>query len=59
VQSDVNCAGTRGIEIATTGDLEGEVMSATQITLNTGAVVNGRLLAQTQVTLAGNTVVQK
>jgi len=47
------------VSVGTTADLEGEVMSLTQITLNTGAVVNGRLLAQTQVTLAGNTVVQK
>jgi hypothetical protein len=34
-------------------------MSQTQIVLNTGAVVNGKLFAQTQVTLAGNTVVVK
>jgi hypothetical protein len=47
------------VDIGTTADMEGEVLSLTQITLHTGAVANGRLLAQTQVTLAGNTVVQK
>jgi hypothetical protein len=43
--------------IGTTGHMEGEVLSQTAITLNTGATVNGRLLAQTAVTLAGNTIV--
>jgi len=47
------------VQIGTTAHLEGEVLSLTAITLNTGASVNGRLLAQTAVTLAGNTVVQK
>ncbi len=47
------------VSIGTTGHMEGVVLSKTQITLNTGASANGRLLAQTQVTLAGNTVVEK
>jgi hypothetical protein len=47
------------VDIGTTARMEGEVMSLTSITLRTGASVNGRLLAQTSVTLAGNTVVQK
>ena len=47
------------VSIGTTADMEGEVMSQTSITLNTGATANGRLLAQTAVTLAGNTVVAK
>ncbi len=45
--------------IGTTAHMEGEVLSLTAITLNTGATVNGRLLAQTVVSLAGNTVVGK
>ncbi len=47
------------VSIGTTAHMEGEVMSQTSITLNTGATANGRLLAQTAVTLAGNTVVAK
>jgi hypothetical protein len=47
------------VDIGTTAHMEGEVPSQTSITLHTGASVNGRLLAQTAVTLAGNTVVQK
>jgi hypothetical protein len=46
------------VAIGTTAHMEGVVMSATQITLNTGATANGRLLAQTAVTLAGNTIVE-
>jgi hypothetical protein len=38
--------------------MEGIVLGKTQITLGTGASVNGRLFAQTQVTLAGNAIVQ-
>ena len=46
------------VAIGTTAHMEGVVMSATQITMNTGATANGRLLAQTAVTLAGNTIVE-
>lgn len=47
------------VTIGTTAHMEGEVLSQTQIVLNTGATANGRLLAQTQVTLDANTVVRK
>jgi ice-binding like protein len=47
------------VTIGTTAHMEGEVLSQTQIVLNTGATANGRLLAQSQVTLDGNTVVAK
>jgi ice-binding like protein len=46
------------VAIGTTAHMEGVVMSATQITMNTGASANGRLLAQTAITLAGNTIVE-
>ena len=46
------------VAIGTTAHMEGVVLSKTAITLNTGASVNGRLLAQTNVTLIMNTVVQ-
>jgi Ice-binding-like len=46
------------VAIGTTAHMEGVVMSATQITMNTGATANGRLLAQTAITLAGNTIVE-
>jgi hypothetical protein len=46
------------VAIGTTAHMEGVVLSATQITLNTGATANGRLLAQTAITLAGNTIVE-
>jgi hypothetical protein len=46
------------VAIGTTAHMEGVVMSATQITMNTGATANGRLLAQTAVTLAGNTIIE-
>ena len=39
-----------------TAHMEGVILSATGITLVTGASVNGRLLAQTAVTLQMNTV---
>jgi len=50
-------AGT--VAIGTTAHMEGEVLSQTAITLQTGASVNGRLFAQTAVTLAGNAVVEQ
>ena len=47
------------VDIGTTARWEGRILSLTSITVHTGATVNGRLLAQTAVTLAGNTIVQK
>lgn len=47
------------VSIGTTAHMEGEILSKTAITLNTGASANGRLLAQTNVTLIMNTVVQE
>ena len=46
------------VEIGTTSHFEGVILSQTSIVLNTGATVNGRLLAQTAVTLDSNTVTQ-
>lgn len=46
------------VDIGTTADMEGIILSQTSITLATGATANGRLLAQTAVSLAGNAVVQ-
>lgn len=48
-----------GVEIGTTAHIEGEVLSKTLITLNTGASAHGRLLAQTAVTLKSNAVEKK
>ena len=47
------------VAVGTTADLEGEVLSLKEITLNTGAVAHGSLLAQTQVTLSHNIVVKQ
>jgi Ice-binding-like len=49
-------AGT--VTIGTTAHLEGVVLAKTLIAVNTGASVNGRLLAQTAVTLQMNAVTQ-
>ena len=46
------------VTIGTTAHLEGVVLSATSITLQTGASANSRLLAQTAVTLDSNAVTQ-
>ncbi len=43
--------------IGTTAHVEGTVLSATAVTLKSGATVSGRLLAQTNVTLINNTLV--
>jgi len=51
-------AGGTGVAIGTTAHMEGVVMAAKAITLNTGATANSRLLAQTAVTLKGNTLTQ-
>ena len=45
-------------DFETTSHVEGIVLSASSITLKTGASVNGRLLAHTDVTLDSNVVVQ-
>ena len=46
------------VVVGTTAHLEGIVLTQTAITLRTGASVNGRLLAQTAVNIAGSTVVE-
>jgi hypothetical protein len=46
------------VVIGTNSHFEGVIMSMTGITLQTGASVNGRLLAQTAVILDGNAVVK-
>jgi hypothetical protein len=51
-------AGGTGIAIGTTAVFEGVILAEKAINLNTGATVNGRLLAQTEVTLIQNTVSQ-
>ena len=51
-------AGGTGVSIGTTAHMEGVIMAAKAITLNTGATANSRLLAQTAVTLDANTVTQ-
>jgi hypothetical protein len=44
------------VTIGTTAHFEGIVLAKTLIAMNTGASMNGRLLAQTEVTLQQNTV---
>ena len=46
------------VEVGTTAQFNGIILTATAITLQTGASVNGRLLAQTAVSIDGSTVVQ-
>lgn len=46
------------VDVGTTAHLEGIVLSQTAIAFQTGASINGRLLAQTAVTLDSTTVVQ-
>ncbi len=46
------------VDLGTTSHFEGIVLTQTSITLQTGASVNGRLLAQTMVSIAGSTVVE-
>jgi ice-binding like protein len=47
-----------GVTIGTTAHFEGVVLGKTLVAVNTGASVNGRLLAQTAVTLQMNAVTQ-
>jgi len=42
-------AGGTGVAIGTTAHMEGVILAAKAITLNTGATANSRLLAQTAV----------
>lgn len=49
---------TGAVDIGTTALMQGVILSATNINMQTGATVNGRLLAQTAVTLDQNTVTQ-
>jgi hypothetical protein len=44
------------VNIGTTAHFEGNILSATQIAMKTGASINGRLYAQTAVTLEMNSV---
>jgi hypothetical protein len=46
------------VTLGTTAHLEGIVLAKTMIAVNTGASVNGRLLAQTAVTLQMNAITQ-
>ncbi len=46
------------VTIGTTSHFEGIILSMTGITLNTGATLNGRILAQTAAIFDGNTVVE-
>ncbi len=44
------------VSIGTTAHFEGIIMTETSVNLDTGASINGRLLAQTAVTLAANNI---
>lgn len=46
------------VTIGTTSHFEGVILSMTGITLNSGATINGRILAQTAAIFDGNTVVE-
>ena len=50
--------GGTGVALDTTAHFEGVILAAKGITVNTGATVNGRLLADTVVTLDKNVVTQ-
>jgi hypothetical protein len=45
-------------DLGTTAHFAGVILAQTSISLETGASINGRLLAQTAVTISGSTVVQ-
>lgn len=46
------------VTLGTTSHFEGTILAGTMIAMNTGASINGRLLAQTAATLQMNTVVK-
>jgi len=46
------------VDLGTTSHFEGVILTQTMIALETGASINGRLLAQTAVTLEKSTVVE-
>ncbi|MGK5092573.1 ice-binding family protein [Deltaproteobacteria bacterium TL4] len=46
------------VSLGTTADFKGVLLSKTKIVMETGAVINGRALAQTAVTLDANAVTQ-
>ena len=46
------------VSVGTTAHVEGVILSQTGITLDTGASINGRLLAQTAVVIRAATVTQ-
>lgn len=50
--------GGTGATLGTYSTFEGIILSAKQIVMNTGAVLNGRALAQTQVSMDANAVTQ-
>lgn len=47
---------SEGVSLGTTSHFEGTILGNTLIAMNTGASINGRLLAQTAATLQSNTV---
>jgi len=49
-------AGGVGVALGSTSQFEGTILAQAAITMQTGASVNGRLLAQTAVTLDANTI---
>ena len=49
-------AGGTGVALGTTAHMEGVIMAAKAITVNTGATANSRFLAQSAVTLNANTI---
>jgi hypothetical protein len=51
-------AGGAGVSLGTTAQFKGIALAQKAIVVNSGATVNGRLLAQTAVTLDGNAVTQ-
>jgi hypothetical protein len=46
------------VELGTTAHGEGVILAQTSVAVQTGASINGRLLAQAAVTLDTNTVVE-
>ena len=49
-------AGGVGVDLGTTSQFEGTIMAEAGINMETGAAINGRLLAQTAVTLDANSI---